>query len=169
MRIVDIQMSCSFILIATIWASVFGTGRWSVVLIVALRGWVTFARIIRSRVLAVREMAFVESARSVGASTARVIFRHVLPQTTASIIIIAALELGVAVIFESTLGFLGLGVQSSSPTLGNMLADGREYCQTAWCLVVFPGWLLTCIVMAVNTFGDGQRDVLDPRSARNAH
>lgn len=166
MRIVDIQMSFPFILIAIIWASIAGTGRWSVILIVALRGWVTFARIIRSRVMAVRELAFVESARAVGATTSRIILRHVLPQTTPSIIIICALELGVAIIFESTLGFLGLGVQPPTPTLGNMLADGREYLQTAWWLVIFPGSLLTLLVIAVNTLGDGLRDVLDPRSAR---
>ena len=139
---------------------------WSVVTIVALRGWVTFARIIRSRILAVRELAFVESARAVGCRTSRIIIRYVIPQTTASIIIIGALQLGVAVIFESTLGFVGLGVQPPTPTLGNMLSDGREYHQTAWWLVVFPGTLLTLIVIAVNTFGDGLRDILDLHSAR---
>jgi peptide/nickel transport system permease protein len=166
MRIVDVQMSFPFILIAIIWASVVGTGRASVILIVALRGWVGFARIVRSRILAVRELDYVTAAKSAGASQSRVVLRHVLPQTFSAIIILVALEMGSAVILESTLGFLGLGIQPPTPTLGNMLSDGQSYLQTAWWLVIMPGALLTIIVIAVNTLGDGLRDTLDPQTAR---
>lgn len=166
MRIVDVQMSFPFILIAIVWASVVGTGRASVILIVALRGWVGFARIVRSRILAVREFDFVTAARSAGATQARVLIRHVLPQTISAIIILSALELGGAVILESTLGFLGLGIQPPTPTLGNMLSDGQSYLKTAWWLVIMPGTLLTIIVISVNTLGDGLRDILDPQTAR---
>jgi peptide/nickel transport system permease protein len=166
MRFVDVQMSFPFILIAIVWASIVGTGRASVILIVALNGWVGFARIVRSRILAVRELDYVMAARSAGATQSRVLFQHVLPQTISAIIILAALAMGGAVILESTLGFLGLGIQPPTPTLGNMLSDGQSYLQTAWWLVVMPGTLLTIIVIAVNTLGDGLRDILDPQTAR---
>lgn len=168
MRVVDIQMSFPFILIAIIWALFFGSGLWSIIAIVAIRGWVMYARVIRSRILVVRELAFVEAARAGGASTARLLFRHVLPQTTASIIILSALQMGMGVILESTLGFLGLGIQPPTPTLGNMLADGQGYLQTAWWLVLWPGTLLALLVLGANTLGDGLRDVLDPQSQRRS-
>lgn len=164
MRIVDIQMSFPFIVVAMIWALFVGTGPISIVAIVALRGWVSYARVIRSRVLSVREASFIESARSVGSSTPRILFRHILPQTLASIMILTALEVGIAIIFESTLGFLGLGIQPPRPTLGNMLATGRDYLRTAWWNVVIPGIVLTSIVIAVNVVADGLRDLLDPRT-----
>ncbi len=166
MRIVDIQMSFPFILIAIIWALFVGTGTTSIIVIVALRGWVSYTRIIRSRVLAVRELAYIEAAHVQGCSPARILVRHVLPQTTAAIIILTALQIGTAIIFESTLGFLGLGIQPPTPTLGNMLADGRDYLGTAWWIVVFPGCLLSLVVAAVNLFGDGLRDILDPQRTR---
>ena len=165
MRVVDVQMSFPFILIAIIWALFIGTGAGSIIFIVALRGWVTYARIVRSRILAVRELAYIEAARSIGASAPRILTRHVLPQTVSSVTIISALQVGTAVIFESTLGFLGLGIQPPTPTLGNMLADGQSYLESAWWLVVLPGVLLILIVVAVNTLGDGLRDVLDPQTA----
>ncbi len=169
MRLVDIQMSFPFILIAIIWALFIGSGFWSIILIVSLLGWTTYARIIRSRILAVRELTYIEAARAIGASGPRILLRHVLPQTTSTIIIIGALQIGTAVIFESTLGFLGLGIQPPTPTLGNMLADGRSYLQTAWWLVVFPGVILMLIVLGVNTFGDGLREVLSPGAERRHH
>jgi peptide/nickel transport system permease protein len=162
MRLVDIQMSFPFILVAMIWALFVGTGVASIVFIVALRGWVSFARLVRSRVLSVREAVFVEAARSIGNSTSRIVIRHVLPQTIPTILIITALEIGIAILFESTLGFLGLGIQPPTPTLGNMLADGRDYLQSAWWVVVVPGVTLSMIVVAVNLFADGLRDMLDP-------
>lgn len=163
MRIVDIQMSFPFLLIAIVWSLFLGTGMLSIVIVVALRGWVNYARIIRSRVLAVREHTYVEAARSLGSSTPRLLIKHVLPQTIPTIIILSALEVGVAIIFESTLGFLGLGIQPPTPTLGNMLAGGRDYLQTAWWIVVAPGIQLSLIVVAINLFGDGLRSLLDPK------
>ncbi|RPJ18327.1 MAG: ABC transporter permease [Desulfobacteraceae bacterium] len=167
MRIVDIQLSFPFILLAIVWVAFIGSGLWHMILIIALvRGWVDFARVVRGEVLSAKELNFVEAAKALGASHSRILLRHILPQVVAPILVIATLMVGRAIVMESTLGFLGLGVPPPSPTLGGMLSDGRSYIQSAWWLVTFPGLLIMLIVLSANTMGDGLRDVLDPKLKR---
>jgi len=167
MRIVDIQLSFPFILLAIVWVAFIGSGLWHMILIIALvRGWVDFARVVRGEVLSAKELNFVEAAKALGASHSRILLRHILPQVVAPILVIATLMVGRAIVMESTLCFLGLGVPPPSPTLGGMLSDGRSYIQSAWWLVTFPGLLIMLIVLSANTMGDGLRDVLDPKLKR---
>ena len=133
------------------------------VIIISVRGWVEFARVVRGLVLSVREETFIEAAIAVGAKTSRILLRHVLPQILAPSLIILSLQVGSAIILESTLGFLGLGVNPPTPTLGGILSMGRPYMVTAWWIITVPGMLIMIIVLAVNSLGDGLRDILDPK------
>lgn len=163
MRIVDIQMSFPYLLLAIVWAALFGGSFWQMVIIIAFRGWVDFARVIRGLVLSAKEETFIEAAIAVGATTPRILLRHVMPQVTAPSMIIFSLQVGAAIILESTLGFLGLGINPPTPTLGGILSMGRAYMVTAWWIITVPGLLIMMIVLAVNSLGDGLRDILDPK------
>ena len=163
MRVVDIQLSIPYMLIALIWAAFSQRSTLNIVLVVAIRGWVTFARVVRAEVLSYRERPFVEAARAIGVSTPRILYRHVLPQVLAQVFIIATFFVGTAILLESALGFLGLVVPPPTPTLGGLLSDGRRYMTSAWWLTTLPGVALMLIVLSVNFMGDGLRDVLDPR------
>lgn len=163
MRIVDIQLSIPYMLIALIWAAFSTRSLMNIIIIVAVRGWVTFARVVRGEILSLRERAFIESAKAIGISTPRILFRHLLPQVMTQAFIVATFFVGTAIILESALGFLGLGVPPPTPTLGGLLNDGRRYITIAWWLTTFPGVAIMLIVLGVNLVGDGLRDVLDPR------
>lgn len=163
MRIVDIQMSFPYLLLAIVWAALFGGSFWQMVTIISIRGWVDFARVIRGLVLSVKEETYIEAAIAVGATTSRILVRHVMPQIAAPSLIIFSLQVGAAIILESTLGFLGLGINPPTPTLGGILSMGRAYMVTAWWIIAAPGILIMIIVLAVNSLGDGLRDILDPK------
>ena len=169
MRLVDIQLSFPTILIAIAWAAFIGPGIVSVVAIIALTSWVEYARVVRGATLALREQAFVEGAYAVGLPSPLVLLRHVLPNVLSPVIIVATLQLGRAVILESTLSFLGLGIQPPMPSLGSMLADGRRYLDTAWWVATMPGIAIMVLVLCANLLGDSLRDVLDPRHASGEH
>ena len=132
----------------------------------ALANWVVYARVVRAEVLVLREMEFVLAARSLGTRNRRIITRHILPNVLPPILVISTLQMGTVIIAEASLSFLGIGVQSSVPTWGGMLADGREFMRQAWWLATFPGIAISIVVLAVNLFGDGLRDALDPRLRR---
>lgn len=165
MRLVDIQLSFPTILIAIAWVAFIGPGIVSIVLIIALTGWVEYARVTRGATLSLREQAFVEGAFAVGLPTPKILLRHVLPNVLSPVIVVATLQLGRAVILESTLSFLGLGIQPPMPSLGSMLADGRRYLDTAWWVATMPGFAIMILVLSANLLGDSLRDVLDPRHA----
>lgn len=138
-----------------------------IVVIIGLTSWMYLARIVRANVLSLREMDYVSASRAMGASDARIIFLHLLPNTTAPLIVSATLGVASAIISEAYVSFLGLGVQGSTATWGNMLDGAYRYLETAPWLWFFPGTLILLTVLGINFVGDGLRDAFDPRSARH--
>jgi peptide/nickel transport system permease protein len=131
--------------------------------VLALANWVIFARVVRGEVLSVKTRDYVEAARAIGQRTPKIILRYVLPNVTASIIVLATLQVATVIIAEASLSFLGLGVQPPTITWGIMLADGRDHLATSWWLSTFPGIAITLTVLGLILWGDWLRDVLDPR------
>lgn len=164
MRIADIKLAMPMVLFAIAWIAFFGGGLLSVIIIIGLWGWVGYARYARSIVLSLRESLFVEASVALGASSGSILVRHVAPNLVGPLIIIATLQLGEAVLLESALSFLGLGVQPPTPTWGSMVADGRNYIDTAWWTVTFPGLAITIFVLGASFLGDALRDWFDPRT-----
>lgn len=163
MRLVDITLALPFILMAIAIMAVLGTGLVNVIFVLGLSSWVGFARIVRGTVLSLREQPFIEAARSVGMGNGRVVANHLLPNVWTPILVIATQGVGGAILAESSLTFLGLGISPLIPTWGAMIADGRNYLTTAWWISTVPGILLTFTVLSIYFLGDGLRDVLDPR------
>lgn len=163
-RVVDILMAVPNILLALTIVASFGAGIWNVTLAIAVGIAPRAARVVRGSTLAVRGMPYIEAAESLGMTSARLMARHVLPNIMAPIIVIASIQLGVAIIVEASLSFLGLGVPLNVPTWGNMLSGaGLRYMVRAPWMAVAPGLALTLVVVALNLFGDSLRDILDPR------
>lgn len=162
MRVVDAYLSFPYILIAIVWASLIGTDVTNLIIIVAVRGWVEFARVTRGQALAIREREYITAIRALGGSDLRIILRHILPNTMASILVVAGFQLGRLILLEATLSFLTIGIRPPTPAWGSMLADARPYLSKAWWTVLYPGLALSLIVMAANFFGDSLRDKMDP-------
>jgi peptide/nickel transport system permease protein len=141
-------------------------GLWVVIFIIALFSWPYIARIVRGNTLSIREKEFIEAARSLGAGNVRIMFREVLPNLVAPIIVYATLIIPNNILFEAALSFLGLGVPQTTPSWGRMLADAAPIFDVAWWLMVFPGAFLIATTLAFNLLGDGLRDAFDPRSDR---
>src|SRR5262249_32474784 len=165
MRAADVQLAFPFILLAIAIIGVLGPTTANIVLVLALSGWVQFARIVRSETLSLRRRPFIEATRIVGASSGSILWRHLLPNVLPSVIVLATLELGRVIILESGLAFLGLGIPPPAITWGAMLAEGRNYVREAWWLSVFPGLALMILVLAINLAGDALRNALDPTLA----
>lgn len=162
MRAVDAYLSFPYILIAIVWASLIGTDIWNLILIVAVRGWVEFTRVTRTQALAVKTRDYVEAARSIGAGDWRIIWRYILPNIMAPILVVAGYQLGRLILLEGTLSFLGMGIKPPTAAWGSMLADARNYISSAWWTVFFPGMAISLIVMAASFMGDSLRDYMDP-------
>jgi peptide/nickel transport system permease protein len=162
MTVADAQLAFPFILLAIGIIAVLGPSFPTLVVVIGLSGWVSYARILRSQVLVLRSREFVESIHALGGSLARIVLRHVLPNVTSSIVVIATLELARAIVLEATLSFLGLGIQPPTPSWGGMVQDGREYLDSAWWISTFPGIVLMITSIVVSRTGDWLRDVLDP-------
>jgi peptide/nickel transport system permease protein len=162
MTVADAQLAFPFILLAIGIIAVLGPSFPTLVVVIGLSGWVSYARILRSQVLVVRSREFVESIHALGGSLARIVLRHVLPNVLSSIVVIATLELARAIVLEATLSFLGLGIQPPTPSWGGMVHEGREYLDTAWWISTFPGLVLMITSIVVSRTGDWLRDVLDP-------
>jgi peptide/nickel transport system permease protein len=164
MRLGDVQLSLpSFILALTI-MSRFGPGIPNVIIALSVAGWVRYARVVRSNVLPLHSAEYVESARSLGCSSFRVMWRHILPNVQSPVIVLATLGVGANIIAESSLSFLGLGIDPQNPSWGGMLANGRSYLETAWWVAALPGLAISLTVLATNLLGDWLRDALDPRT-----
>lgn len=165
MRIADIWLAFPFIILAILFLSVLGPGLDKLIAVLAIGGWVPYARVTRGQVLAAREKEYVEAARAIGVPRLRIIFRHILPNTLAPTIVIASFAVATTILAEAALSFLGLGVKPAIPTWGSMLADGRDYLYKgdAWWLSTFPGIAIMITVLGINLFGDWLRDYLDPR------
>jgi peptide/nickel transport system permease protein len=138
-----------------------------VIFVIAFVNWTVIARIVRGQVLSLREREFVEAARSVGASDARILLREILPNLTAPVIVYTTLLIPQNILFEAALSFLGVGVQAPDASLGKMIADAADVFDTAWWYMLFPGATLLLMVLSFNILGDGLRDALDPRTARS--
>jgi peptide/nickel transport system permease protein len=163
MRLTDFELAFPFILLAIAVLAVLGPGLTKVILVLGLTGWAQYCRLTRAQTLTLRETEFVEAARANGASTSRILIRHILPNILAPIIVIASFSVASVIIAEASLSFLGLGIPPAIPSWGGMLSDGRIYMERAWWLVTFPGLTLMLSVLSINVFGDTLRDALDPR------
>jgi peptide/nickel transport system permease protein len=163
MRITDAFLAIPFLVLVVAIAGVVGPGLLTIILILGFTGWVTYSRVIRGEVLALREQEYVTAARALGQRDSVILFKHVLPNVMASVIVIATLQVATSILAESSLSFLGLGVQPPTVTWGAMLADGRQHMGGAWWLATFPGLAITITVLGIVFLGDWLRDVLDPR------
>lgn len=163
MRIVDIFLAFPLILLALALVVVFGDSVILVTVLLVSWSWTSFARQVRGETLQLKEMDYVQQARVAGASTFRIIVRHIFPSTVNTVMVIASLRVGFVILVEASLSFLGAGVPVSTPTWGSMTADGRQYISTAWWIAFFPGFSILLVVVASNFLGDWLRDKLDPR------
>ena len=163
MRLVDLLLAFPLLVLALAITGFIGVGMGSVLVGVVSVWWASYARIVRGLVLSLRERPFVEAARAMGASPARIVIRHLLPNVLPPIIVLATLEMGSLLLVISGLNFLGLGVQPPTPEWGAMLNDGRPFLRSAPQLMIYPGLAISLAVMGFNLLGDGLRDRLDPR------
>lgn len=162
MRVTDLQYALPFLVLAVAVMAVLGPSLRNVILVLGITGWVYYARIVRAEVLALRGREFIEAAESIGATSRRLMLRHILPNVMTSIIVVGSLQVARMIISEASLSFLGLGVPPSIPTWGGMVAEGRTYVATSWWVAGLAGAAIFITVMAVNLVGDWLRDELDP-------
>lgn len=163
MRITDIFMAFPQLILAMAIAAALGPNLTNVVIAVSFGAWTVFARLARSRAIAVREEDFVEAARATGAGSLRILFVHILPLALSPVIIQATISMGGVILTAAGLGFLGFGAQPPSPEWGVMVSDGRNFMPHGWWVSTFPGLAIMVTVLGFNLLGDGIRDILDPR------
>ncbi len=163
MRFVDIKLALPTILLALVLILALGQSFLIIVVILAIAVWPRFARNIRGEVLQLKTMDYVALAKVAGASTPRILIMHILPGVVNTLIILATLEVGIVILLESTLSFLGAGVPPPTPAWGSMVADGRDRLAVAWWISTMPGLAIMVVVLSMNLFGDWLRDKLDPR------
>ncbi len=161
-RLIDILLAFPGLLLAIAMVAVLGPSLTNVFLALSLIGWVGYARLVRGQVLRARELEFVQAARALGATTSRILSRHIIPATLPAVTVQATLGMGGAILAEAALSFLGLGVQPPTPSWGTMLNYGRSHLLDAPHLTVFPGIAIAILVLGFNFLGDGLRDALDP-------
>jgi peptide/nickel transport system permease protein len=164
MRFTDLFLLLPGLVVLAIALKKFGQDDKGIILVLSALGWMGIARIIRGQVLSLKEKEFVEAARAIGASPFRIIFRHIVPNLVGTIMVNASLAVAAAIIAESTLSFLGFGVQIPKTSWGKMLSDGKETIATRPYLIYFPGLAIILVTLAVNFLGDGLRDALDPQA-----
>ena len=163
MRIGDIFLAFPYLLLAIAIVAVLGGGLLNVIIVLAIATWVPYARLTRGSVLSAKAQEYIVAARAIGVSDSSLLFKHLLPNVVTPIIVYGTFAVAAAIIAEASLSFLGLGVGSSTPTWGNMLADGRAYLSTAWWLATIPGLAIMLTVLSINLIGDWLRDALDPQ------
>jgi len=161
--VVEWILAFPMILLAISILAVLGAGMTNLILVIAFVGVPNFARVVRSQVLAIRTMEFVDAARAAGMRHGRIMFRHILPNASAAIIVLASMRVAQAILAEAALSFLGLGLPPPTPSWGIMIAEGRQHLGTAPWVALFPGVFIMITVLAFNLLGDGIRDLLDPR------
>lgn len=162
MRFVDIQLALPFILLAITFIAIVGGGLTNTIILLIVSQWVQYARLVRGSVLALRDREFILSARAIGVKSWRIIVQHLLPNLIGPVIVLMTLNVATNILLESSLTFLGLGIDPTIPSWGGMLAEGRTYLQTAWWVSVFPGVAILFTVLGLNLLGDWLRDSLDP-------
>ncbi len=162
MRIVDVSLSIPTVLLALSLAVALGPGLDTIVIVVAALLWAVYCRQVRGETLGMKERDFIARARAAGCSDARIIFRHILPNIVNTLIVLATLQLGLIILLEASLSFLGVGLSPPTPAWGLMVAEGRELIITAWWVAMFPGIAIMLTVLSFNLLGDWLRDRLDP-------
>lgn len=163
MRSVDILMSFPSLILALALIAALGPSKWGVALVLGVAYTPIFARVARSEAVSIREEDFIRSLEVRGASRTRIMFRHILPNSVGPLIVAVTLQLAFGILTTATLSFLGVGVQPPDPSLGRMLAEGKDYLDTAWWFSIFPGLAIMLPVIGFNTIGDGLRDTFDPK------
>ena len=163
MRLVDIILSLPLILVALVMVAAFGQSLELIIGVLAIWIWPRFARQVRGEVLQLKTMDYVSAARIVGASIPRILFNHLLPGTMNTVIVVSTLQVGIVILLEATLSFMGAGVPPPEPAWGSMVADGRDHLVDSWWAATMPGIAILFTVMSLNLFGDWLRDTLDPR------
>lgn len=166
MRVVDIMLCFPtfFLILAVI--AFLEQSIWYIMIVIGLTGWMGVARLVRAEVLSLRERDFIMAVRALGVGDARIIFRHILPNALSPVLVSATLGVAGAILTESALSFLGIGVPPPTPSWGNILTAGKEYIEFAWWLTLYPGLAITVTVLAYYLVGEGIRDALDPRLQR---
>ncbi|MGG1662142.1 ABC transporter permease [Brevibacillus sp. NRS-1366] len=164
MRIVDVQLSFPFILLVLVINAVIGAGLKNIIISLVIAGWVSYARVIRSEVLALREKEFIIACVSLGVPKWEILVKHILPNLYTPIIVLSSLQVASFIIAEASISFLGFGVQPPQPAWGNMLNEGKDYIFSSWWLITFPGIAIVITALGVNLFGDWLRDILDPEA-----
>ena len=166
MRATDVMMAFPIYLLAIALVSVLKPSIWILILVIGIVYWTPMTRVIHGEVLSIREKEFVDAARLTGCSNARVLFRHILPHLVAVVIVYTSLGIATTILFESTLSYIGLGVQPPTPSWGQMISEGQSYYLSAPHLVIYPGLAIMISVLAFNLVGDGLRDAFDPKLRR---
>lgn len=163
MRLVDIQMSIPSLALALVIATVLSPSLTTVIVVISITYWTWYARIIRGEILSLKERDYVALAKVAGCSTATIFMRHLLPNVLNTLLVLASLQVGQVIIFEASLSFLGLGIQSPDVSWGLMLADARSYISNAWWAITLPGVAIMLTCLSANLIGDWLRDTLDPK------
>jgi peptide/nickel transport system permease protein len=163
MRFTDAMLSMPSLLLLIVLGRIFGSSIWVLTLVIAALSWMTIARIVRGNVLSLREQEYITAARAVGVQDRMLIWRHIVPNTLAPVIVAATLGVGNAILLEAGASFLGLGVQPPTASWGSMLYRAQNVLTFAPWVAVFPGLLILVTVLCINFLGDGLRDALDPR------
>lgn len=158
MRLADIQLSIPSMLLAIVMVAVLGSGLSNVIIVLAITGWVTFARVVRSQVLTIKEREYVEAAKTMGVPAVRVMIKHIFPNTLFTIATQASLQMSHMILLAASLSFLGLGVDVSTPTWGGMINDGRHVIGSAWWLSTLPGIAIAIVILTINLFSDWLKD-----------
>ena len=154
----------TLILLALAFVAALGPSLVTIIVVLGLTGWERYTRVVRAEVMALREKEFVEAARAIGVGRLRILFRHVLPNTVSSIVVLSTLQVAQAILAEAALSFLGVGSGRAYPTWGQMISLGRDFVTVAWWLSTLPGLAICLTVLAINLVGDRLRDALDPRA-----
>jgi peptide/nickel transport system permease protein len=168
MRLVDIVLSIPAVLLAVLTVAVLGPGFIKLILVLGLTRWPRYTRVAFGQTLQIANLPYVKAAELAGAGTPRILLRHILPNITGPLLIIATAEFGLMILFEAGLSFLGLGIQPPAPSWGSIMSVGRQYVERAWWIVAFPGGCLFLLVFSVNILGDWLRDRLDPQARPQA-
>ncbi len=163
MRLVDISLALPAMLLALALAAALGASFLSVIIVVGFALWAYFARQVRAEVLLLRKSDFVARSLVAGSSHARILFRHILPNVVNTVVVLATLQVGIAIMLDASLSFLGIGIPRPTPTWGLLVSDGRDFIATDWWIAFFPGLAILLTVLSVNLIGDWLRDRLDPR------
>ncbi len=166
MRITDAFFAIPGLMFLIVWVSILGANPISIFVALGLIGWPSDARMMRAQVLSLKEREYVLAARAMGASAARIMLRHLLPNAVAPSLVLASLGIAGAILAESSLSFIGLGVQIPNPSWGTMISTGRNFTSNAWWYAIFPGLTIMITVLGFNFIGDGLRDALDPSQYR---